>query len=74
MNDIDTLPETGDLRIKEVLKYFPVSRSTWWAGIKKGIYPKPKHFGKRLRVWRAEDIRALVENGISERGDANEAR
>lgn len=40
----------------------PVSRSTWYAGIRSGIYPKPTRLG-RTAVWAASDIRKLVEQG-----------
>ena len=40
----------------------PVSRSTWWAGVKTGRFPKPVKLGPRTTAWRVEDIRALVEN------------
>lgn len=37
----------------------PVSRATWYAGVKSGRFPKPiKHGG--IALWRVEDIRALV--------------
>ncbi|MDC8637047.1 AlpA family transcriptional regulator [Xanthomonas hortorum] len=55
------LPETGFLRLPEVLKLFPVSRSTWWAGVRDGRYPQPVKIGERCTAWRAEDIRALIE-------------
>ena len=56
-----TLPETGFLRLPEVLRLIPVSRSTWWAGVKAGRYPKPHKIGARCTAWRAEDIRALIQ-------------
>ena len=40
----------------------PVSRSTWWAGVKDGRFPKPLKLGPRTTVWRIEDIRALIED------------
>jgi prophage regulatory protein len=41
----------------------PVSRSTWWAGVKSGRYPQPlKHLGERITCWRSSDIHALIEN------------
>lgn len=55
------LPETGFLRLPEVLKFIPVSKSTLWAGIKTGRFPKPLKIGPRITVWRAEDIRAFIE-------------
>ena len=38
----------------------PVSKTTWYAGIKAGIYPAPVHLGKTA-VWRVSDIRALLD-------------
>lgn len=62
------LPETGFLRLKSILAPYgpiPVSKSTWWAGVKDGRFPKPKKLGARVTVWRAEDIRELIENGAA---------
>ena len=56
------LPETGFLRLPEVLRLFPVSKSTWWAGVRANRYPKPIKIGERCTAWRAEDIRALIES------------
>lgn len=55
------LPETGFLRLPEVLRFFPVSRSAWYRGVKAGIYPAPVPLGPRTAAWRVEDIRALIE-------------
>lgn len=49
------------LRLPEVLKIIPVSRSSWWAGIKTGRFPKPVKLGPRTTCWRESDIRALME-------------
>jgi predicted DNA-binding transcriptional regulator AlpA len=38
----------------------PVCKSTWWAGVKSGRYPKPVKLGERCTAWRVEDIRALI--------------
>ena len=59
------LHETGFLRIKEVLALIPVGRSTWWAGVKDGRYPKPIKLGPRTTVWRVEDLRKFIENPTS---------
>ena len=62
------LPETGFLRLKSILAPYgpiPVSKSTWWAGVKDGRFPKPKKLGAHVTVWRVEDIRELIENGAS---------
>ena len=66
MSNQSALPVTGFLRISQILAPagpIPVSKSTWWAGVKDGRFPKPLKLSKRVTVWRAEDIRALIENG-----------
>lgn len=65
------LPETGYLRLYQIIgnaralppvpSLIPVSKSTWWAGVKSGRYPKPVKLGPRITAWRIEDIRRLIE-------------
>ena len=60
--------ESGDdrlLRLNEVLKLIPVSKSSWWKGIGAGIYPEPVKIGLRSVAWRYRDIKQLLEHGIS---------
>lgn len=59
--EIISLPNTGFIRLPTVLKFIPVGKSSWWDGIKKGIYPQPVHLGKRVTAWRVEDIQTLIE-------------
>jgi prophage regulatory protein len=47
------------LRLPEVLERIPVSKSTWWSGVKKGIFPKSIKLSPRVTVWREEDIDSL---------------
>nr|WP_329889157.1 AlpA family phage regulatory protein [Stenotrophomonas sepilia] len=54
------LPETGFLRLPEILRLYPVSKSTWWAGVRSGLYPSGCKISERTTAWRAEDIRALI--------------
>ena len=56
-----TLPDAGFVRLPTVLTVIPVSRASWWAGIKSGKYPKPIKLGPRTSAWRVEDLRALIE-------------
>ncbi|MEM9370126.1 MAG: AlpA family phage regulatory protein [Pseudomonadota bacterium] len=63
----DPMPTTGFLRLTSILAPdgpIPVSRSTWWAGVKSGRYPKPVKLGPRITASRVEDIRALIEAGV----------
>lgn len=56
----------GLLRLSSILAPagpIPVSRSTWWQGVKDGRFPQPIKLGPRVTVWRAEDIAALIEKG-----------
>lgn len=55
-----TLPETGFVRLPQILALIPISRSAWWAGIKDGKFPQGIKLGSKTTVWRAEDIRALI--------------
>lgn len=66
------LPETGFLRLTQIIgnpkaeppipAVIPVSKSTWWEGVRTGRYPQPvRTLGLRITAWRVEDIRALIE-------------
>ncbi len=66
------LPDVGYVRLPQIIGnakaeppvpgIFPIGKSTWWAGIKSGRYPKPIKLGPRISAWRVEDIRALLEH------------
>jgi prophage regulatory protein len=59
----DKLQETGFVRLSQIVGpngLYPVSKSTWWAGVSAGIYPKPYKLSKRITAWKTEDIRALI--------------
>lgn len=73
---LHSLPEIGYLRLHQIIgrparsdrpaipALIPVSRSTWWAGVKSGRYPQPvRTLGANITVWRVEDVRALIEQG-----------
>lgn len=59
-----SFPASGLVRLKDILHPIgpiPVSKSTWWQGVKTGRFPKPIKLGSRVTCWRAEDIRKLYE-------------
>lgn len=58
----NNLPETGFLRLPQILELYPVGKSTWWAGVKNGKYPPTVHLSPRISAWRVEDIKALIED------------
>ena len=55
-----TLPNTGYLRLPQVLSFIPVGKSTWWAGVSSGRFPKPIKIGPRTTAWKAQDIHKLI--------------
>lgn len=59
-SNVTHLPQTGYLRLPVVLHHIPVSKSTWWAGIKSGKYPCGIKLSERVTAWRVEDIYALI--------------
>jgi predicted DNA-binding transcriptional regulator AlpA len=66
------LPKSGLLRLKSILGPegpIPVSKSTWWAGVKSGRFPEPVKLGPRTTAWRVEDIRSLIDRGAETEGD-----
>lgn len=55
-----TLPSTGFVRLTKVLEHIPVSRATWWNGVRSGRYPRAYKIGPNTTAWRAQDIHALI--------------
>ena len=66
----NALPDEGYLRAAQIIgnpdanppipPIIPVSRSSWWAGVKSGRYPAPVKLGPRTTAWRVSDIRNLI--------------
>jgi predicted DNA-binding transcriptional regulator AlpA len=75
-----SLPETGFVRLSQIVgtpgdpeadppkpaipAIIPISKSTWWNGVRTGRFPAPVKLGPRTTCWRVEDIRALIANGL----------
>jgi prophage regulatory protein len=59
------------LRLPQVLSIIPISRSSWWKGVKSGLYPPAVRLGKRTTAWRESDVLRLCERGVLEVGDGN---
>ncbi|HBG06914.1 MAG: hypothetical protein A2075_12515 [Geobacteraceae bacterium GWC2_58_44] len=55
------IPKNGLLRLSKVLQLIPVGKSTWWAGVKSGRFPKPVKLGPRTTCWYWQDIQPLIE-------------
>ena len=70
MQYYNTLPMTGFLRLEQIIGnkkkgipgIIPVSKATWYSGIKAGRFPAPdKRFGDRISVWDVNKIRDLIK-------------
>ena len=48
------------LRLPQVLELIPIGRSTLWAKIKRGEFPKPEKLSAKIAVWRESDIQAYI--------------
>jgi predicted DNA-binding transcriptional regulator AlpA len=59
-NASPTLPAEGYARLPQVLAAIPVSRSSWYAGVKAGKYPQSVKLGPRTTAWKVSDIRAFI--------------
>lgn len=68
------LPETGLVRLAQIIgdpkadppipPIIPVSKASWWNGVRSGKYPPPVKLGPRTTAWSSEDIRRLIDAGI----------
>ena len=65
--DNQSFPKTGFVRLSQILAPrgpIPVSKSTWWQGVKDGRFPQSYKLGPRTTAWKSEDIQALLESGL----------
>ena len=70
------LPETGYLRLAQIVgdrkagipAIIPVSKSTWWPGVKSGRFPPAYKLGSRITAWKTSDIKIMIE--LMEKGEA----
>jgi predicted DNA-binding transcriptional regulator AlpA len=64
------IPETGFLRLPQVLSVIPLGKTCWWEGVRSGRFPKPVKLSARCTAWRAEDIHGLIKT-LSDRTPIN---
>lgn len=65
------LPEVGLLRLSDIIgdpranppkpPIIPVSKTTWYEGVKAGRFPRPVLLTANTRGYRVKDILALIE-------------
>lgn len=46
---------------KAIAPLIPISRSSWWEGVRTGRYPKPLKLGAGTTVWKSAEIFALID-------------
>lgn len=69
-----SMQEVGLLRVRDIVgdkkkgipAILPISKASWWNGVRSGKYPKPKKLGPRTTVWTVEEIRQLIEHGVTQ--------
>ena len=61
MQNLNTGEDEKFLRLKQVLEIVPISKSSWWAGVKDGRYPKSFKYG-RSTFWLNSDIQNLIDS------------
>lgn len=74
---VGELPKVGLARLEQLLgdprasppipPVIPVSKSTWWAGVRSGRFPPAIKITPGVSAWFWADVRRLLENLRSER-------
>ena len=59
-SDYGLLPREGFVRLPKILEVLPISRSSWWAGVKSGRYPAGIKLSARTTVWTVEEIWTVI--------------
>ena len=61
---MNTSKEVQFYRLSQLKKQLSVSRSSIWAWVKNGSFPKPIKLGKKCTAWNADDVHAWVQSRI----------
>ena len=68
MEGIETMTEDKLLRLSQIIPdILPISKTSWWNGVKSGIYPQPVKLGPRTTAWRESDVMRIVSKGVDSR-------
>jgi predicted DNA-binding transcriptional regulator AlpA len=60
MKDLEALPDSAQLTVKDVAAYISVSAATVWRWVKEGKLPEPVRHSKRCTRWRCGDVRRAI--------------
>ena len=61
------------VRIRDIVKMsktskdfiLPISKSAFWDGVKRGIYPQPIKLSTKVTCWKLSEIQAIVKEGVN---------
>ena len=62
------LPETGFIRLPQLVKLIPFSPATVWRKVKAEQFPQPVKLSVNITAWKAEDVRAWIAAQSAEAG------
>lgn len=63
--------EDRTLRLPEVLRLFPISRSAWYKGVAEGRYPAGTKLSARAVGWKKSDMDKLVASHSGARDETS---
>lgn len=61
------LPTEGFIRIKQLVRFIPLSRTTVWRKVKDGAFPKPIKISAYVTAWRVADVREWIAQAAQEK-------
>ena len=59
-------PNDRFVRLREIIGpggLIPISRTSFYQGIRDGIYPKAVRLGKRTSAWRMSELLRVIQRG-----------
>lgn len=56
----EPIPEFGFLRLPQVLRILGISKTAFYSGIQKGVYPPPRKLTTRTAVWSIGEIKDFI--------------
>jgi prophage regulatory protein len=59
------VPTVGFLRLEQILRLYPISKSSWWDGVKTGRFPQPIKLGPRTTAWKASEVMELISSATA---------
>ena len=56
------------LKLKEVLARLRISKSSWYDGVNRNVFPQPVRIGTRTVVWLESDIESYLQKNYGDPG------